>query len=130
MLELREGHRYHHETDNPTLVSVGDVVIVHQKDHPRGFWKLGQIQQVLKGKDDNCRGAVVRVAHKGRQAQTLHRPIQLLYPLEISVENPGTQVDDHSTDDEPTPSRRPTRRAAVEARDRMLAQRINDNDSD
>ena len=74
------------------------------------FWKLGQILQVLKGKDDNCRGAVVRVAHKGRQAQTLHRPIQLLYPLEISVENPDTQVDYHSTDDEPAPSRRPARR--------------------
>ena len=71
MLELRESHRYHHGTDNPTSVSVGDVVVVHSTDHLHGFWKLGQVQEVLKGKDNKCQGAVVRVAHKGRQAHTI-----------------------------------------------------------
>ena len=139
LLELRESHRYHHGTDNPTPVSVGDVVVVHSTDHPRGFWKLGQVQEVLKGKDNKCRGAVVRVAHKGRQAHTLYRPIQLLYPLELKSENKdgnnsdehdsqvGDSVDELSTNEtESTPPSRPSRRAALEAKDRILAQTLVD----
>ena len=43
LLELRETHRYNRGHTTPSQVSVGDVVIiiVHSKDQPRGFWRLG-----------------------------------------------------------------------------------------
>ena len=45
LLELRESHRYHQGTDNPTPVSVGDVVFVHSTDHPHGFWSLDKYKK-------------------------------------------------------------------------------------
>ena len=89
LLELREAHRYHRGHANPSQVSVEDVVIVHTKDQRRGFWKLCRVKEVLVGPDGGIRGAVVQVAGRGRQATSLHRPIQLLYPLEVSL--PGRE---------------------------------------
>ena len=39
-------------------ISVGEVVIVKDKQLPRGQWKLGVVDEVMKGRD-----GVVRVAH-------------------------------------------------------------------
>ena len=82
LLELREAHRQHQGHTNPTPVSVDDIVVVHAENQPRGFWRLGKITELVKGCDGNVRGAIVRVPGKGRQATSLHRPLQLLYPLE------------------------------------------------
>ena len=84
LLELRESRRYHRGHVNPSQVSVGDVVIVHSADQPRGFWKLGLVNEVLVGRDGKIRGAVVKVAGKGRQGKFLSRPIQRIYPLEVN----------------------------------------------
>lgn len=70
-----------------THESVGDVVIVHNESLPRGFWKLGCIQNLMDGKDGTTRGAIVGIAGKNHRFTSLNRPLQLLYPLEI----------DHST---------------------------------
>lgn len=81
--ELRESHRYHHGHTNPSKVSVDDVVIVHSTDQPRGFWKLGRVKEVLVGKQEALFSDLqVKVL---RQATSLHRPIKLLYPLEVSL---------------------------------------------
>ena len=85
LAELRESH-YHStrktsDEKHPGL-SVGEVVIVHDEHLPRGLWKLGRIQETLKGRDGQIRGAKVRMAKRDRQHDLLHRPIQLLYPLE------------------------------------------------
>ena len=45
--ELRECHRYSTAKKahlHPTI-SLGDIVIIHDDTLPRGFWKLGQIQE-------------------------------------------------------------------------------------
>ena len=84
LLELRESHRYHHGHSNPSQVAVGDVVIVHSANRPIAFWRLGCVQEVLVGRDEKRRGAVLKVAGPGRQAKLLHCPLQLLYPLEIN----------------------------------------------
>ena len=140
LLELRESHRYHRGHINPSRVSVDDVVVVHSTDQPRGFWKLGRIMELLVGRDGEVRGAVVRVTAKGRQATVLQRPIQLLYPLEVpppcpeleQLPNDPEQSPDNSPEspddsEEPQPPRRPRRAAALEARDKLLAQTLNDN---
>lgn len=144
LLELRETHRHHHGCSDPSPVLVGDVVIVHATDQPRGFWKLGQVEEVLTGRDGKTRGAVVRVAGKGRQATSLYRPIQLLYPLEVSqpscgepnsvdpaqpttrcerADNEGDTRLGDPEETEPQPQR-PRRAAALEARDRMMARAL------
>ena len=58
--ELRECHRYstakkasHHPT-----VSCGDLVLIHDESLPRGFWKLGRIQEVHSGRDGLPRSAL------------------------------------------------------------------------
>lgn len=61
LLELREAHR-HFQTPkgaaNP--ITVGDIVIVHDENHPRGLWKLGKVEELIQGTDENVRGAVSR----------------------------------------------------------------------
>ena len=85
LAELRESH-YHStqktsDRKHPGL-SVGEVVIVHDEHLPRGLWKLGRIQETLKGRDGQIRGAKVKMAKRDRQHDLLHQPIQLLYPIE------------------------------------------------
>ena len=78
LLEVRESHRYHRGHANPSQVSVGDVVIVHSADQPRGFWRLGRVKEVLVGRDEQIRGAVFKVAGKGHRAKQVQRPVQLI----------------------------------------------------
>ncbi len=68
-------------------LSIGDVVIVYNKHLPRGLWKLERIQELMKGRDGQFRRATVKMATRGRQQTLLHRPIQLLYPLEVRCPN-------------------------------------------
>ena len=92
--ELREAHCHsvrRNATVKHPVLSVGEVVIVHDERLPRGLWKLGRIQEVMKGRDGQVRGATVRMANRDRQQVLLHRPIQLLYPLEVEC------VDDEQT---------------------------------
>ena len=160
LLELRESHRYHHGHANPSQVSVGDIVIVHSADQPRGFWRLGRVKEVLVGRDEKIRGVVLRVAGKRHQAKLLQRPLQLLYPLEIcgppfeselskpefedseqstsvavspdSGQNPNqeTPQEDCSQVEPQCPLHRSRRAAAVKARDRLMAQALSQAEND
>ena len=154
LLELRESHCYHRGHANPSQVSVGDIVIVHSADRPRGFWRLGRVKKVLVGRDEKIRGAVLRVASKGRQAKQLQRPLQLLYPLEICAppceskpseteledseqsasvtvspgngQNPRQEnpQEDRSQVEPQCPLHQSRCAAAIEARDRLMAQAL------
>ena len=147
LLELREAHRYHRGHANPVPAAVGDVVIIHDKD---GFWKLGRVKEVIVGQDGAVRGATVRVAGQGRQATSLNRPVQLLYPIEVSAgvaspdaptnageaepeltgNLPDTEVSNHVDEpDKPdvVTHQRPRRAAAQNARDRLLAQVLSES---
>ena len=65
----------------------------------------------------------------------LHRPIQCLYPLEISLQEkavsppnlPEANPDDNSGDADKVVVRRSKRAAASEARDRILDQSLGEN---
>ena len=84
---LREAHalssrKQRNNTNSP--VSVGMVVIVRDEQLPHGLWKLGIVQEVLKGQDGLVLAAILRVSSPNRPCSTLKRPIQFLYPLQIS----------------------------------------------
>ena len=85
--ELREAHKRSMSkthSKKPADLSVEDDVIVHSERLPRGLWKLGRIQELLKGQDGHCRAATVKTTASDGQPVLLRRPIQLLYPLELS----------------------------------------------
>ena len=83
LLELRESHQHQHSSKSHSLIDVGDVVVVHDQDHPRGFWKIARVERTLIGKDGHIQGAVLRLPSKNGRPTILQRPLQLLYPLEI-----------------------------------------------
>ena len=150
LLELREAHKQHSQKSNMPNISVGDVVIIHDDDQARCMWKLGRVEKLLVGADDEIRAAVLKVAGHGRAANHLQRPVQKLYPLEMPSHDHFKTADDsiieptstrnlesgetentrpeQAPDINSTPSphtvRTPKRRAALEARDRVLAQSI------
>jgi hypothetical protein len=164
LVELREAHKQCGKNSKAPQVSVGDVVIIHSDDQPRGMWNLGRVEELMIGNDGEARGAVLRVAGRGRRAKRLQRPVQKLYPLEMptpdnkqlensvanldhppddGVQDDGVQ-DEHATPelpaqgdnlpsliDVPTPQplRRSNRAAALEARDRLLAQTLSDEET-
>ena len=81
----------------------------------RSFWRLRKVQELIAEKDNVTRGAKLLMAN-GRR---IERPIQKLYPLEVSKENPEP-VDHNIPDkDQDTPPRRPKRAAAVVAQETM-----------
>ena len=96
--------------------------------------------QVIRGRDEQVQGAVVRVKSGQGSYSFMRRPIQRLYPLEVHSHedcsgtkdipsDPDSQTDqsniEPTTEDTVTiddsASNRPRHRAAVEARDRIVA---------
>ena len=151
LVELRTAHKQKGEGSSAPRVSVGNVVSDNQ---PRGMWDLGLVEELLIGSDGEARGAVLRVAGPGRRAKHLRRPVQRLYPIEIPAqeksENSSSQnnpTDEHDNDtldgstnsqespasvlpDTPSPQmRRSSRVAAADARARVLAQVLEDEEN-
>ena len=139
LIGLREMHSHYKNSSRTPRVAVGDVVIIHSDDQPRGMWRLGKVEELLTGPDGEHRAAVLRVAGQGRSAKRLRRPVQRLYPLECSVpktqspnpsESSASAGEDASDERLPVaelprerdpPVRRSERVASQVARDRLLA---------
>lgn len=112
--------------------------------------ELGIIEKTLKGRDKEVRGAVVRVGSGSQPSSFLRRPIQRLYPLEVrsvasnatdqvattsdtndsltgaESSSRGSTADatvnmDPTSIDPNTTGTRPRRKAATEARDKIVA---------
>jgi len=133
------------------VVNEGDIDTVHDEGHPRGLWQLGKIEGLVCGADGVVRGVRVRVMSKKGHPKTLRRPLQHIYPLEVRCEptegeRAGVEPDQDEAPDrhdhpsltpmetaEPSTSssvsRRPTRRAAAQASDRILVCAIEFEDS-
>ena len=60
LLQLQEAHRCRVTSKNRPLIKTGDVVLLEDKDKPRGFWKLARVEKVLVGRDNKVRGAQAR----------------------------------------------------------------------
>jgi hypothetical protein len=103
-LTALERHRCDRDGKSSNL-GVGDVVIVRSDERNRAKWPLGIVEKLFPGKD-----GVVR-AVKLRAGKTyLERPVQHLYPLELSCDKrPATP----ETLNPEAPPFRPKRDAAV-----------------
>ena len=73
LTDLRKCHRSKHE-GQLSAVSVGDVVIVHKENVKRGLWKIGKVDEVIRGRDGMVRGAKVRVMTNGKPV-LINRPV-------------------------------------------------------
>ena len=101
------------------MVGVGDLVMVRdEKTSQRGFWKMGRVEALIKGNDGQARGARVVVSKKGR-CQTLERPLQHLYSLEVCCQTadppPVLQSNQQNAVVQVPNQQRPRRAAAVRA---------------
>ena len=121
LLELRE----HCQSSKPPGVDAhpirkGDLVTVYDA---RGLWRLGIVQDLNKSSDGEVRGAFVCVISKTGRPILLRRPIQHLYPLEVSR---STITDDNQDKDIPldVPRLQSTRTAALHAWDSIVGQLI------
>ena len=65
---------------------------------------MAKVESLITGKDGVVRGAVLKVGSKSSPPTTLQRPLQLLYPLEISSESPTTNVTIHESSEPQTTS--------------------------
>ena len=89
----------------------GTAVIIKDENKNRNTWKLGVVRETIKRKDGIVRGARVKTANG-----ELERPIQHLYPLELTCDVENFKKPDPTA---PTFVPRATRDAAVAARLRM-----------
>ena len=76
---LRENHKITSTNKNHPKISLNDVVLIEEERKPRSTWKMGIVVELIKGKDDNVRGAIVRVP---KSNSLITRPICELYHIE------------------------------------------------
>ena len=81
--ELRERQRII-GGNNSRVITSGDVVIVHEDFVPRHMWRLGLVENLIKGKDGCVRGANVRI---GKTGATIKRAVNKLFPVECYEED-------------------------------------------
>lgn len=110
VVNLRETQKLTVQNKLQPSPAVGDIVIIHEDKLPRSMWRLGKIEELLKGQ----RGAVVLT-----QKSRLTRPVNLLYPIEyvrndVKVSN-NEQIEQNAIVDTEIPiiDTRPRRDAAV-----------------
>ena len=48
LTELREPHRHGHSQSNGSIITVGDIVLVNDPDHPSTFWKLARVNELVE----------------------------------------------------------------------------------
>ena len=78
LLSLREFHKISkpYGKDN---IKVDDIVIIHNQFNPRQLWKIGKVIEIMPSRDNKIRW--VKLNSNGH---TITRPVNKLYPLEIS----------------------------------------------
>eukprot|EP00794_Sanderia_malayensis_P007346 gene7346-biopygen5937 len=86
LTDLREFHKMSNSETVP--VEKGDLVLLQEDNVKRGQWKAAIVEEIIYGKDREPRGATVRKYEKGKPS-ILNRPLQRLYPLEISCNDSG-----------------------------------------
>ena len=52
---------------------------MHGENVKRRLWKIGKVDEAIRGRDDMVRGAKMRVTTNGKPV-LINRPVQTLYP--------------------------------------------------
>ena len=94
LLELCDSHRYSFGGYSASeQVSIGNIIVVDNNNKPRGFWKLGKVEDLVVGSDGQIRGSL-RIHGKDGRKTMLRHPLQCLYPLEVHcVVTPNSEHD-------------------------------------
>ena len=82
LADLREVHRI--KNKEPVEVKLGDIVLIQDDNAKRGMWKMGIIEEIIKGKDQQISGGKARKIARGKP-EFPNRPLQKLIPLESAV---------------------------------------------
>jgi len=82
LCQLRTIH--HNKNKLSKSVRIGDVVLIHEDNRSRLLWRLAVVIQTYPGRDGRVRACDVRLGSR----QVLKRPVQLLFPLEITAAGP------------------------------------------
>ena len=77
---LRERHNMKNNQRH-TEMTIGDVVLITRDDKHRGKWNISVVEELYEGNDNEIR-AVKLCSRK----TYIERPIQFLYPLELSCD--------------------------------------------
>lgn len=117
---LRERHNLIHKTKSMS-VKAGNVVLIKGEERNRGKWKLGVVETPIPGRDDVVRAVQLKVGKS-----FLERPIQHLYPLELTCDMPAKRGTPLNAEAQVF---RPTRKAAAVAQERIRAM-MNAEDED
>ena len=120
VLELRNTHR--NSTFKESNINIGDMVLVHDENQLRGFWKTAKIQELIRRVDDIVRGAILKIYSSNGRTILMRRPIQKLYPLEVSDPVNTTTQDNVAANTEVQQAQRPRRIAASNARELIRIQ--------
>ncbi|GFQ72529.1 uncharacterized protein TNCT_534251 [Trichonephila clavata] len=78
LLNIRSFHHFPKPSVERNL-RVGDVVILEGNTKSKFLWDLGRIAKVMQGRDGLVRSCVVKT-----KKREFKRPVQLIYPLELS----------------------------------------------
>ena len=103
---LRENHKITSTNKNDPTISLNDIVFIEEERKPRSTWKIGIVVELIKGKDDNVQGAIVRVP---KSNSLITKPICKLYHIESLREG----SDEIVTVNHNTIKERPKREAAI-----------------
>ena len=97
LLELRESHVLKGKRQNRhPNIAVGDIVILKDDSTKRAFWKLAKIQELIVGRDQRVRAAVIKAPDSSR---CLRCSITQLIPIELKDTNKsdtsGSESNEH-----------------------------------
>ena len=107
---LRERHNLKHDRKEMAL-KPGDVVMIKGEEKNRGVWRIGIIEKLIQGRDNVVRGVRLRAGKS-----YLERPVQHLFPLELSCDMPSKSKENTALDVH-APEFRPKRKTAEAARE-------------
>ncbi|KAK3750791.1 hypothetical protein QZH41_006585 [Actinostola sp. cb2023] len=75
------------------MLKVGDIVHIQEKPRPRLQWRMGKVERLLPGRDNVVRAAEVITLDKSKRIIRVKRPLQKLYPLEVSAQEETSEAD-------------------------------------
>ena len=115
LLSLREAGKERYQKIWENVIKVGDIVLVTRPNKVRAEWSFGRVTELCPGKDGKVR--VVKVAKPDRSISVY--PINLLYPMELSVTPLKKSAIITESNSEISPSSVPRRLAAKKCLDKL-----------
>ena len=55
------------------VIHEGDVVSIHDSTLKKGFWRRGLVKSLIRGRDQEVRGAEVKISSKGQKPRIINQ---------------------------------------------------------